>query len=435
MRKKIIVIGAGIAGLTSAHYLKKSGHDVTILESSQRVGGRMTSDHLDGYIIDRGAQFLSEGYTTLIPLIKEVGLANELVESSPWAGMVRDQKICAMSIEKPFSPVVSGYLSVMEAIKYLFHMTKWAKTIFKIPLDDYSAWADFDYQNSEEFILQNFNPTTLEYLIEPQMQGLYYQNPHDSSMALALMLLSFAIRKGKILNLKNGMGSLPLKLASNLDVRLNCEVNQIEIGKENKVSINIAGETISADHVVLAVPAVIARRIYTSRDATEEALLNTQYSSTVNISLASDVKMPKSKLYGFLIPRKERKTICAIGIESNKVVGRVKTGELLDIMIDGNVGADFVNKTNSEIIDAIAPELENFFPGFLQSRKFTHVIRWRHAEPHSPIGRSTLIKKYKASLASNSPVVLAGDYLGFPYTDSAAFTGKWAAQFLITCSA
>lgn len=62
-KEKVIVIGAGIAGLTAAYYLRKQGMDVEVLESSSRVGGRMTSDTSEGYIIDRGAhfQFTSQG--------------------------------------------------------------------------------------------------------------------------------------------------------------------------------------------------------------------------------------------------------------------------------------------------------------------------------------------------------------------------------------
>lgn len=62
-KEKVIVIGAGIAGLTAAYYLWKQGMDVEVLESSSRVGGRMTSDTSEGYTIDRGAhfQFTSQG--------------------------------------------------------------------------------------------------------------------------------------------------------------------------------------------------------------------------------------------------------------------------------------------------------------------------------------------------------------------------------------
>jgi oxygen-dependent protoporphyrinogen oxidase len=81
MGKNIAIIGAGIAGLTAAYFLKKSGYTVTVYEASNRVGGRMTTDKVNDCLIDRGAQFLSSDYSTLLPLIQEVGLGDELVEA------------------------------------------------------------------------------------------------------------------------------------------------------------------------------------------------------------------------------------------------------------------------------------------------------------------------------------------------------------------
>lgn len=58
----VIVIGAGVAGLTAAKRLADAGQSVTILESSDGVGGRIRSDVVDGFILDRGFQVFIEGY-------------------------------------------------------------------------------------------------------------------------------------------------------------------------------------------------------------------------------------------------------------------------------------------------------------------------------------------------------------------------------------
>jgi len=59
---QVIVIGAGIAGLTAAHFLANARMSVKVLEASGRVGGRMTTDAVNGFLVDRGAQFLSSEY-------------------------------------------------------------------------------------------------------------------------------------------------------------------------------------------------------------------------------------------------------------------------------------------------------------------------------------------------------------------------------------
>ena len=58
----VIIIGAGIAGLTAAKILKAAGKNILIIEASDGVGGRVRSDYKDGYILDRGFQVLLTAY-------------------------------------------------------------------------------------------------------------------------------------------------------------------------------------------------------------------------------------------------------------------------------------------------------------------------------------------------------------------------------------
>jgi len=60
---KVIVIGAGLAGLRAAGLASEYGHDVTVLEASQRVGGRADTDLVDGFWCDRGFQLINPGYS------------------------------------------------------------------------------------------------------------------------------------------------------------------------------------------------------------------------------------------------------------------------------------------------------------------------------------------------------------------------------------
>ena len=57
-----VVIGAGLAGLSAALTLQRAGAEVTVLESSDRAGGRIASDLIDGFILDRGFQLINTNY-------------------------------------------------------------------------------------------------------------------------------------------------------------------------------------------------------------------------------------------------------------------------------------------------------------------------------------------------------------------------------------
>ena len=59
---KIVVIGAGVAGLVCARTLLRAGVDVTIIEASDGVGGRVRTDTVEGFRLDRGFQVLFTAY-------------------------------------------------------------------------------------------------------------------------------------------------------------------------------------------------------------------------------------------------------------------------------------------------------------------------------------------------------------------------------------
>jgi len=61
----VIVVGAGLAGLRATAILQQAGREVVCLEASDRVGGRVTSDDVDDFIIDRGFQLINKGYPEL----------------------------------------------------------------------------------------------------------------------------------------------------------------------------------------------------------------------------------------------------------------------------------------------------------------------------------------------------------------------------------
>ena len=93
MNDSVIVIGAGVAGLTAAYRLRTAGLGVTVLESAGRVGGRMSTLTRDGYRVDLGASLLPTSYRQMLALIADAGLAGEITTTSSLFGLIRDGRV------------------------------------------------------------------------------------------------------------------------------------------------------------------------------------------------------------------------------------------------------------------------------------------------------------------------------------------------------
>jgi monoamine oxidase len=71
----VVVVGAGLSGLTAARRLSEAGVDVQLLEARDRVGGKMHSVRIGGQMVDLGAHWVGPTQTRVHALARELGLA------------------------------------------------------------------------------------------------------------------------------------------------------------------------------------------------------------------------------------------------------------------------------------------------------------------------------------------------------------------------
>jgi protoporphyrinogen/coproporphyrinogen III oxidase len=430
--KKVIVVGAGMAGLAAAYRLRQAGVDVTVLESGARVGGRVGSETRDGYMVELGAQLITSSYRHTLALVKELGLESDLKRTSPWMAIVKDGRPIRLPGGGmfPIYAITRSLVSVPDLLRFVWHTTKlnWP------PVANYSAWAEYDDEDTARWCAPRLGRAT-DYLVEPLVEGGLLCQIEETSRAATLATLAVTENgRSHEMTLSRGMGSLPEALGSKVNVKLESPVESIQ-SKDGGVSVSLPGEQIRADYVVLATTAPVAARLYGGSDTIERKLMATEYASTIKVGLATSRHWrddPAMKdVWAFMIPRPDRQLIASATIESAKDISHAPDGEMLNLFIKSSSAPAMMTLTDDEIVAKVLPDIERFFPGVTEAKRFAQLQRWPNALPKSPVGRAKNLAEYRRSRPQSCRVLLAGDYMGMPIFESAIETGQWCADRII----
>ena len=121
--KKVAVVGAGLAGLSAAITLQDAGCDVEVYESSDRVGGRVATDLIDGYRLDRGFQLINSRYPELLRL--NVTSELDFVEASRAIDISVDEKIISLGDPRhnPLTALNSATGSIFAKLSFIGYLT------------------------------------------------------------------------------------------------------------------------------------------------------------------------------------------------------------------------------------------------------------------------------------------------------------------------
>ncbi|HJV96268.1 MAG TPA: FAD-dependent oxidoreductase, partial [Albitalea sp.] len=137
-------------------------------------------------------------------------------------------------------------------------------------------------------------------------------------------------------------------------------------------------------------------------------------------------------VYGALYAPVEGSPLAALTFQPGQAPG---DGPIVCAMLGAQAAGGAIHLNDAELTRFVVEAMEAHLPGIGRAAQATHLKRWQAAEPLSPVGRARAVATYRASLGSalgrDRRVVLAGDYLGSPWTDGAAETGRWAAQHLL----
>ncbi|MFM9049616.1 MAG: NAD(P)/FAD-dependent oxidoreductase [Actinomycetota bacterium] len=254
----VIVVGAGMAGLAAARHLQAAGVDATVLEAGSRVGGRVQTDVIDGFLLDRGFQLYNPAYPEgkrvldlealdLHPFVAgaQVVLAGRSGRRVARVGDPRREPRWAWgSATAPLGTPLSTARFVAYA----------ASRAVRSPA---ALRREPDITAYEALRRAGADRSLIERLLRPFLSGVFLEHELTTSRRfLDLVLRSFV--RGTPSLPAHGMQTIPNQLSSGLDVRLDTAVDLVAADHV----VTAGGERIDASAVIVATdPSTAARLI------------------------------------------------------------------------------------------------------------------------------------------------------------------------------
>ena len=410
--RKIVVVGGGLAGLCCARTLQRAGYTAHVYEASDGVGGRVRTDHVKGFQIDRGFQDLLTAY----PAVKqEINLAalqpgafdpGALVHWNkrlyPVADPLRKPSYALTSAFTPLFPL-KDKARVARLLTFLLPLS--VDEIFKLP------------DTSMETFLRGFgfSDAFLDRFLRPFFAGVFLENKLETSARMfAFVFKMLAI--GQTALPAEGMGALPQQIADDLrpgTLHLNSPVQELTRSRERVTGIKLEdGTMVAADRVVVAIEADKAAAL-TGLD------LPVEWRVSTDITFDLPERLYRQKLLVLFTEPGALVNNCAL--VSNVVPSYAPEGRhLLSATVLGDP-----DLSDEELADRAKAEIAGAFPrSHPQDWKLLRVYRIRWAQYAQPAGIWDRLPSTRTGMPG---LILAGEITSSSSLYGALVSGQKAA--------
>lgn len=399
MQKRVAVIGSGIAGLSAAYGLKQAGFDPTVFEKDSFPGGRMSSEHVDGFIIDKAAYTFPEYHKGLTAFLGELGMSDALVLTPGTSATFAGGKGYEIKIGSATDFLKYKLLSLgnkADMVKLFLYAQSLGSALDMA--NPTGKTFELEKESASDYILANYSKEILEYVAWPIFCEIMLGNPEDNSKVPFLATLK-NVMWFKIFSFRFGMGMLPERLAEHLDIRLNCPVLSVRaVDGKAQYEITVGGENPGAflfDAVIFAVPSPVVPKIMEGLSPDLKSLFQeVEYSKSIVAALAVDREHKDSAMINNLC-RDRFKAVGTLVMDHHKGPGRVPEGKgLATAILSEKASRSLFDEPDERVTNEVIREVDPLFPGFSERMLFSRVYRWEYGAVQFPPG--ALAKKSRA---------------------------------------
>lgn len=431
VKKDVIILGAGLTGLTIAYELTKAGIDVTILEKSDRCGGVIRTTKENGFLYENGPNTGIIGSPEIGVLLEE--LKEDLVLQTGEEAVKRR----LILKNGKWEALPSGPKSAITTP--LFSL----KDKFRILAEPFRKKGTKPQETLAQLVLRRMGESFLDYAIDPFILGVYAGDPSLLVTQYAFPKLydleqnygSFiggTIKKRKIpktdaekkatrdvFSFENGLESLTKILVEKIgEDKIINSASEIKAGKYGS-GYSVSGVQ-NKETFELEAPVLISSLNATSLDNTMfpflpedaiKAVKAVHYAPTVEVVLGfkkwNGIKL---EAFGGLIPHKEKRELLGVLFLSAFLPGRApEGGALLTLFMGGVRNPKWINASDDEIKQTVEKEicdlmnLDDFNPELFK------IIRHKKAIPQYSFESETKMKELHNMHLQNPGFFLGGN--------------------------
>jgi oxygen-dependent protoporphyrinogen oxidase len=294
---RVLVIGAGIAGLSAAWRLRQAGLEATIVEAEAAPGGRMADLQQGEIAYNSGARLIYPFGRAMFSLMDALGLRGALVKVRNLSAACRVAgREYRLELMPGLRTLATPGLTQGDRVRLAAFAARLAALRFTVDPDDLLSAASFDDESLASYADRVLGPRLRARLLDPLFRGTRSWDTSEISAAFLLSTLPHMLGRSTVYALAGGMGRLTRELASRLAPRTGARAVRVERSGDGVCRTVFAdGSIVKSDRVLLAVPGAAALALLADPEPEEARFFaGLRYNSLGVVHYAVDGDVPPS---------------------------------------------------------------------------------------------------------------------------------------------
>ncbi|HEX6270690.1 MAG TPA: NAD(P)/FAD-dependent oxidoreductase [Anaerolineales bacterium] len=360
---RIAIIGAGFGGMAAAYDLKKAGHQITIYESADFVGGLASGFkemHWD-WSVEKFYHHWFQSDNEMLGLIKELGWEDKVLFPRPYTVLLHDGKWYPFD-SIPRALLFPGLGFGLDKIRFGF---------VGLSLRLTNNWKDLEQFTADEWMRKYAGKRVYEKMWKPLLVGKF--GPYYDQVNMAWMWARLKARTTRLGTFEGGFQNFANMFADKLrgmgvKIRLGAKVQSIQ-REQDKLSVRSEDKSESFDKVLVTTSPNLMAKL--SPDLPEDylkGLLELKSMGAVVMVLSLRHQLSKDGYYWFNLPKEAGYPMLALVEHTNFVSKEHFGGD--HIVYAGDylpVGHEYFSLSDEQLLDRFTPALKKFNPAFGRS--------------------------------------------------------------------